>query len=255
MMIKACLLAVLLGLGFGQQQQKGRQPIQNGPNFARQQNVQRAQTQKKPANAVRQGPNALNAVSQVNLAGKRPAAVQGRGCRCSSSSSSSCFQPPPNPCHGECNRINVIPDAGFYSFSYAGSNTFSPRSFYICTDKTLFLSVTNCFLQGDYFEVFDNGQPILITDEGNNFPGFPSGNVTEPVNDPSTCLASLDFNHGWAVLNPGTHLLTVLVGASWYSGGAGFLRVDTACLIAGQMQPCCMGDGQNGASCPQFIVA
>lgn len=253
MLIKSCLLAVLASLSLAEPQ--GRQQGNNGVNFGRQQQqqVQRnPQQQKKPAGLPgRQGTNAATAVQQANLTGKRP---QGQGCRACSSSSSSYYVPPPQPCHGECNRINVMPDAGFYSFAYAGSNTFSPRSFYVCTDKTLFLSVTNCFLAGDYFEVFDNGQPILITDEGNNFPGFPA-NITEPVNDPSTCLGSLAFNHGSAVLNPGTHLLTVLVGASWYSGGAGFLRVDTACLIGGVMMPCCMGDGDNGASCPQFIVA
>jgi len=63
------------------------------------------------------------------------------------------------------------------------------------------------------------------------------------------------LNHGSAVLNPGTHLITILVGASWYTGGAGFLRVDTACLINGLMQPCCMAEDETGAACPKFIVA
>lgn len=254
MLLKTCLIALLASMSFAQQKRPAA--IQNGPNFPRQQPQQVQRTVKKPVNSspLRQGPSAANVMAQTPL-GKRPAAVAGgRGCRPCESSSSEYWQQPEQPRCGDCNRINVLPDAGFYSFPYAGSNTFSPRSFYICTDKTLFLSVTNCFMQGDYFEVFDNGQPILITNEGNNFPGFPN-TLIEPVNDPSTCLASLDFNHGSAVLNPGTHLLTILVGASWYSGGAGFLRVDTACLINGVMQPCCMADGEDGKSCPQFIVA
>lgn len=268
MMLKSCLVAVLAALSLaGAEGTVEKAAPRNGPAF----NGKAPAHSNAPASnrvpvnnnapgrrAQQAKPSAANLVRNSPLADKRPGAVQGAGCRrrCDSSSSSSHYQPSPilTPCGSDCNRIAVIPDAGFYSFPYAGSNTFSPRSFYICTDKTLFLSVTNCFLQGDYFEVFDNGQPILITDEGNNFPGFPQG-VNSPVNDPSTCLASLDFNHGSAVLNPGTHLLTILVGASWYTGGAGFLRVDSACLINGQMQPCCMADGNNGESCPQFIVA
>ncbi len=253
-MLRGCLAAILMALTFGAEQTEKAVAGRNGPTFVNGGAIQRSPANaKKPAALTRNGPGAAAVVANVPLVGKRPAG--GRTCKPCESSSSSHYIPPPNPCHGECNRINVLPDAGFYSFPYAGSNTFSPRSFYICTDKTLFLSVTNCFCQGDYFQVFDNGQPILITDEGQDFPGFPPSAGCVPVNDPSTCLSSAAFNHGSAVLNPGTHLLTVLVGASWYTGGAGFLRVDTACLINGVMQPCCMGDGQNGASCPQFIVA
>lgn len=256
-MLKTCLISMLAAMalaqgGAEQATEKARQrPVTNGPNMAgiKRPQAGNAVSRFSPTNAQQQG-----------LQGKRP---QG-GCKpcCDSSSSTSHWQQPANPCQGDCNRVNVMPDAGFYSFPYAGSNTFSPRSFYICTDKTLILSVTNCFCQGDYFEVFDNGQPILLTLDGqqsaqyppNYTPGLPVTGCV-PVNDPSTCLASPYFNHGSAVLNPGTHLITILVGASWYTGGAGFLRVDTACLINGLMQPCCMAEDETGAACPKFIVA
>lgn len=217
------------------QQRRGNALAQNGGNIVRRQA------------AAGQERQALGRIPQN--ATKRPAAVQRR--QCSSSSSSSHYQPPAPPCHGTCDRISAIPDTGFYSFSYAGANTWVPRSFYVCNSEPVRLSITGCFCVGDYFEVFDNCVPVIIAKPDSGFPVFPTTTPCVPVNDPAVCAADGAFAHGFYDLKPGTHNITIYTGASLYGGGAGFIRLDTLCAFSTGTLPCCSATG----SCPQFIVA
>ena len=216
------------------QQRQGNALAQNGGNIVRRQPVgqERQALGRNPQNIV-----------------KRPAAVQRR---CSSSSSSSShYQPPAPPCHGSCNRINAVPDTGFYSFSYAGANTWVPRTFSVCNSEPVRLFITGCFCLGDYFEVFDNCVPVIIAKPDNGFPLSPPTTPCVPVNDPAACAADGTFAHGYYDLKPGTHNITIYTGASMYGGGAGFIRLDTLCAFSSGTMPCCAATG----SCPQFIVA
>lgn len=217
------------------QPRRGNAVAQNGGNIVR----------KNPVQAL--GRNPATAL-------KRPVGVQQGGRHqqpCSESSSSSHYVPPAPPCHGDCNRINAIPDTGFYSFSYAGANTWVPRTFHVCNQEPVRLFITGCFCLGDYFEVFDNCVPVIIAKPDNGFPLFPTTVPCVPVNDPAACAADGAFAHGYYDLKPGTHNITIYTGASMYGGGAGFIRLDTLCAFSSGTMPCCSATG----SCPNFIVA
>jgi len=81
------------------------------------------------------------------------------------------------------------------------------------------LSVTDAFLQGDIFDVFDFGSLILSTsvvapDGGNDIGADPFGG-----------FASALFSSGTVGLAPGAHELTIQVTTSPFGGGAGYFRV------------------------------
>ncbi len=81
------------------------------------------------------------------------------------------------------------------------------------------LSVTDAFLQGDQFNVFDFGALILSTSvvavDGSNAIGA----------DPFAGFASALFSSGTVGLAPGAHELTIQVSVSPFGGGAGYFRV------------------------------
>lgn len=116
-------------------------------------------------------------------------------------------------------------DAGWYSFAYGKANTLAYRSFSVINNQVVQLMVTSCFCIGNVFSVYDNGQPIMLT---SNPTATPS--CSPPVPDPNQCASPTSgFSTGTALLLPGRHNITIVVTKSPYSGGTGFLRVDTAC--------------------------
>jgi hypothetical protein len=90
------------------------------------------------------------------------------------------------------------------------------------------LFVTDAFLSGDIFEVFDFGVSVGTT-------SFASTGATTCGSDPVDCYADANFSSGSFLLGAGDHSLTFSMVASPYGGGAAFFRVDS--IIAGVPEP------------------
>ena len=80
------------------------------------------------------------------------------------------------------------------------------------------LTVTDAFLGGDTFQVFDNGNPI-----GRTLAVPTAGNCGS---DPVPCLADTSLSHGVFNLGPGAHSITIKMLASPFNSGAAYFRID-----------------------------
>ncbi|MGE5293472.1 MAG: hypothetical protein ACM3VT_01455 [Solirubrobacterales bacterium] len=104
--------------------------------------------------------------------------------------------------------------------SSAGNSVFAdnpPWTF--TTGSDAFLTITDAFLSGDAFEVFDNAVSIGSTPL-----------VTDGVyisDDPAVCVLSPAISHGAFALGAGDHSITIKV-IDMISSGAGYFRVDAA---------------------------
>ena len=130
--------------------------------------------------------------------------------------------------------VIVAPDATWYRFSFGladGSDATggpanppivsapgaAPWTFNLRSWTTL--SVTDCCLRGDIFDVFDFGGLILSTSVVGT--GGDCGSLPDP------CFADPLVSSGTVGLAPGAHSLTIKVttNAVGTSGGAGYFRV------------------------------
>jgi hypothetical protein len=158
----------------------------------------------------------------------------------------------------ECglDHIKIVPDGGFYPFSFQVPYEPIQQDFYFKSDKLTILTVVDCFCQGDAFQFYDNGSLIGITDS--QCPPFdpvtypppppdtpPTCNPYGPVKStPYECYESVLYCKGGAFLLPGFHNISLQTILSPMSGGTAFLRVDTACQTANnELVPCCMLPG------------
>ncbi len=125
--------------------------------------------------------------------------------------------------------VPLMPDAGWYTVTYGSQYTYADQIFVINNRKTSIIQLTACFCPGNVFQVFDNGTPIILTDNC-NWPVPISPNCTGPnrVTDPLTCSNSPNFCNGAAILEPGYHNISVGVLNSPWGAGAAYVRVDTA---------------------------
>jgi hypothetical protein len=80
-----------------------------------------------------------------------------------------------------------------------------------------FLTVTDAFVAGDRFQVFDFGVSLGLT-------SLPSGN-TDCGDDPVPCLATAGISHGTFSLGAGNHQITITPILAPSGGGAGYLQV------------------------------
>jgi PEP-CTERM motif len=100
-----------------------------------------------------------------------------------------------------------------------GSTFLGSSPWTISTESLVEMTVTDAFLAGDFFDVFDFGVLISSTPSvavnGANC-GF----------DPSICVAATGFSHASFVLPAGAHSITVGVHEAQILG-EGFFRLDT----------------------------
>lgn len=180
------------------------------------------------------------------------------GCgRCASTSSSDSSS--------ECGleHIRIVPDGGFYPFSFQVPYEPIAQDFYFKSDKLTILTVLDCFCQGDAFHFYDNGMLIGMT---NDFCQI----LTTPPPDPFTCDAygpvlstphecfnSENYCRGSAFLLPGFHNISLQTISSPFTGGTAFLRVDAACQTAdNELVACCTlpGGQMYTGMAPGFIL-
>ena len=105
--------------------------------------------------------------------------------------------------------------------SSAGNSQFvgSPPWKFVAPSDGATLTVTDAFLKGDTFEVFDNGNLI----------GSTSAVATDSTgcgSDPVPCLADPAVSHAVFNLGPGAHSITIKALASPFQSGAAYFRVD-----------------------------
>lgn len=87
------------------------------------------------------------------------------------------------------------------------------------------LKVTDCFIDGDQFEVYDGGMLVGTTSVPAN-DGDATGDIDYAYSSPK--WSSGDF-----LLGPGSHSITLytIQIASGYSDGGAYLRADPACVV------------------------
>lgn len=116
------------------------------------------------------------------------------------------------PADMDPNALNCLP-------SSAGNSVFAPAPSWTFTVLKAFatITVTDAFLHGDSFDVFDGGVPVpffstpMVANDGN-------GCGDNPVD----CLADPNSSHASAVLGPGLHSITITPNAIGDAGAAYF---------------------------------
>lgn len=173
-----------------------------------------------------------------------------KGGRCRARSASS---------HNHCGleNIKIVPDAGFYPFSFQVPYDPIHQAFYFKSDKLTMVTVVDCFCEGDSFQFYDNGALIGVTSTNCPADTFnPDQECNNPLMDPYECTQSTDHCIGGAYLLPGFHNITLQTIHSPFSGGTAFIRVDTACQTYQGLVPCCQlpgGNCYNGLG-PGFVM-
>lgn len=141
--------------------------------------------------------------------------------------------------------IAVTPGGPWYEFSFAAAGVFAkgcapadpagagcvpssagnsqfvgaPPWKFVAPSDGATLTVTDAFLKGDTFEVYDNG----------NLVGSTSAVAVDAAScgsDPVPCLADATVSHAVFNLGAGAHSITIKALASPYQSGAAYFRVD-----------------------------
>jgi hypothetical protein len=110
---------------------------------------------------------------------------------------------------------------GWHSFSWTGTGGSQVESpFTFSSAGAVAVKVTDAYVSGDRFQLFDNGQLIGTTSQING---------SAPWTDsPDVAFASSMFSNGIFALGAGAHSLTLtdIQSPTGYPGGSAFLRFD-----------------------------
>jgi hypothetical protein len=105
-----------------------------------------------------------------------------------------------------------------FSFGDVGS-AFSPQPWTFHLDTAGLLKVTDAYLSGDRFEVFDFGSSLGLT-------SLPGSTGDQIGSDYDAAAADSRWSTGFYSLGIGDHSITGTVTLSPYSGGGAALRAD-----------------------------
>lgn len=119
--------------------------------------------------------------------------------------------------------VAITVDGGWYEFYFndVGSSFEEGAFTFTLTDSAL-LRVTDAWLAGDQFEVFNFGQSLGATP-------LVAANINLNVNDDyDAAFASPGFSHGSWLLGPGTYSITGTTLVSPFGGGGGAISLVSA---------------------------
>ena len=85
------------------------------------------------------------------------------------------------------------------------------------------LTVTDAFLNGDIFDIFDFGVLIGSTS--------PIGGAADCGDDPVVCLADAGMSSGLFALGTGAHSLTIVAAQAPSSSAVGYFRIDPLAAV------------------------
>jgi hypothetical protein len=114
----------------------------------------------------------------------------------------------------------ITVDGGWQKFYFGDIGSFNLEGPWTFTGPAL-LTVTDAFLEGDQFAVFDNG--TLLGDTS-----LPIVDDLTEVDDPNLAYGDPGYSSGSWLLGDGSHAITIEAIQSPYSAGGAYLRVDTA---------------------------
>jgi hypothetical protein len=130
-----------------------------------------------------------------------------------------CWSLPAAPAVAE----ELVPGGGWHSFAwFNGPGTYNVEGPFTFTDNnTMRLKVTDAFVNGDRFAVYDFGALVGSTSK-------PDTGTKAATNNPDEAFQSPAYSFGTFLLSPGEHSLTIkttAVATGW-THGVGFLRID-----------------------------
>jgi hypothetical protein len=106
-----------------------------------------------------------------------------------------------------------------FTFGGTGSNIIpgGGSSYDFLLQTSAILQVTDTFVIGDVFQIFDNGVELFITG--------PFNLAGVSVDDPATAFAGTTYSHGFAVLGAGSHSITGVATSSPTGSGAAYIQL------------------------------
>lgn len=123
--------------------------------------------------------------------------------------------------------VKLRPNVGYYAFNFGRAGRPVRDAFILHAEKSVILSVIDCYCTGDAFDVFDCRRFIGRT-EG-RFDG--DGNCNRFSENPTTCYNSDDWSILYTPLKKGKHNITIVPYDSPYKKGTGFIRADNLCPL------------------------
>jgi len=136
-------------------------------------------------------------------------------------------------------KVDMKSDVGFYQFAFGNTATLAFASFHYYSDNYTSIQVLDGYCPGDVFGVYDNGIHYLIAKDCGINPLPPPGECPSICTDPEQCMTLGQNCGGIAYLPPGQHNITILTLNSPFTGGSGFIRLQTMCFLGGNFSPCC----------------
>ena len=126
-------------------------------------------------------------------------------------------------------NADVLPESTWASFFFGGSGSIATPDFtFVSAAPGDVLTVTDAYLKGDVFDVYDFGTLIGST---SMVPASTSNTTT----DPDVALADPTYSHGMFALGVGAHDISLITSVSPFGGGGAYLRRDPA--IASTPEP------------------
>lgn len=135
-------------------------------------------------------------------------------------------------------HVPVLADVGFYAFEFGRKSKPVRTTFHFVLQRPAYLTVTDCFCEGDSFKFVDNGAATFLTNVNCPLGPYKCRNYET---DPWKCLNNGKFCTGNAYMGPGAHNVTITPTNSVTGGGTAFVRLDTLCEdpLTRQAYLCC----------------
>ncbi len=135
---------------------------------------------------------------------------------------------------GVCTADMITSGDGWHYFSWTGGpGVFNDQgAFTYSSPVATVLTVTDVYVDGDRFQVFNNNLSLGLT-------SVPLNDGSLLTGDPGQAVLDSRLSHGTFLLPPGSNSITIetVQTASGYPSGGGFLRVDPVASAVPMPEP------------------